>query len=361
MNILFLSRLSSNNNCGPYYSVPRQVAAQKEIDNVLWINANENCFDDWVQWADVKTERDFPNPRLAHLPAPFNRPDIVVVEEQYNFVNMPLMRDVQAAKIPYILVPRCSLTASAQKKKAIKKRLGNFLYFNRFMKNAAGIQYLTEQEKAESGERWNKNGFVIPNGITMPEIEKTYHNNRIECVFIGRIDIYHKGLDMLLAVCSELADAMKEAGMHLTIYGAGNTQDVETVKKMIEMHGNDVVDYCGPVHGKEKEKVLLNADAFILTSRFEGMPMGLLEAMSYGIPVIITEGTNMVSVVEKYNCGWTCDTTETAIKSLIQTVIKEQDQIPSKGRQGRIAANTFDWSSIALETHKVLENIIQSR
>ena len=56
MNILFISRLSNNNNCGPYYSIPRQVAAQRIYDNVFWLNANNNYFEEWEKIGEVKTQ-----------------------------------------------------------------------------------------------------------------------------------------------------------------------------------------------------------------------------------------------------------------------------------------------------------------
>lgn len=359
MNILFISRLSNNNNCGPYYSIPRQVAAQRIYDNVFWLNANRNYFEEWKEIGDVKTEIDYPNPRLWNLPEPFNHPDIVVLEEQYNFIRMPLMLDVKKNNIPYIIVPRCSLTRSALKKKTLKKKIANGIYFKRFIRSAAGIQYLTEQEKIESGLSWNKNNFVIPNGIQIPCIDKKYNKNHIEVSFIGRIDIYHKGLDIMVSVCKRLKKEMEHVNMHISIYGSGQKQDREFLVNAID-NLKGVVDYIGPVHGKKKEKVLIKSDAFILTSRFEGMPMGVLEALSYGVPVIITQGTNMSSVVNEYDCGWVADSTEESVVSLIRRFIEDKDSIPIKGRKGKIAASKFDWDSIAQKTHQVFLTIVKN-
>ena len=359
MNILFISRLSNNNNCGPYYSIPRQVAAQRIYDNVFWLNANNNYFEEWEKIGEVKTEKDYPNPRLRNLPEPFNHPDIVVLEEQYNFIRMPLMLDVKKNNIPYIIVPRCSLTGSALKKKVFKKKIANVVYFKRFIRNAAGIQYLTEREKSESGVGWNKNNFVIPNGIKIPCIDKNYNKNHIEVSFIGRIDIYHKGLDIIVSACKRLKKEMEYVNMHISIYGAGQKQDEEFLVNAIDSL-KGVVDYRGPVHGKEKEKVLIESDAFILTSRFEGMPMGILEALSYGVPVIITQGTNMSAVVNEYDCGWVADSTEESVVSLLRSFIKDKDSIPQKGQNGKIAASKFDWDSIAKKTHQVLLTIVKN-
>ena len=51
--------------------------------------------------------------------------------------------------------------------------------------------------------------------------------------------------------------------------------------------------------GKSKEQVLLDADVFIQTSRTEGLPTAVLEAMSYKIPVLITKGTGLYDDIKK--------------------------------------------------------------
>ena len=58
-----------------------------------------------------------------------------------------------------------------------------------------------------------------------------------------------------------------------------------------------VLKLCGPIAGADKKKVLKDADLFLHTSRSEGHPMGVLEALAYGIPCLLTPGTNMASEV----------------------------------------------------------------
>ena len=360
MNILYLSKLIEKKGSGPYYSIPGQVSAQKEFDNVFWYNLNEAQSEDWSIRADVKTCLEYPEMRLGSLPAPFDYPDLVVVEEQYEFFNSKIVRDIQRRRIPYIIVPRCSLTASAQKKRRLKKSVGNFIYFNKFIRKAAAIQYLTEGEKIESTDKWNSNSFVIPNGIACRSSVKTFHDHRIECVFIGRIDIYHKGLDLLLSACSQISPELKAANVRISIYGDGNCRDISTVNTMIESKRlSDIVFLRGPVYEKQKETILDNSDVFILTSRFEGLPMGVLEALSYGLPVLITQGTNMCDAIDKHHAGWTDATTVDGVKSSLLKMIADKWKYPELSMNAMQLSREYSWSAIARKSHQIYQEIIQ--
>lgn len=361
MNILFLSKLSGKKGCGPYYSIPNQVAAQRKVDNVFWYNLNHVVSEDWVKWADVKTLNEYPNERLCDLPKPFNIPDIVIVEEQYEFFRSKIIKEIREKNIPYIIVPRCSLTYEAQHRKFLKKYIANGLYFKSMIKSAGGIHFLTESEKLDSGMKWNKNEFVIPNGIQMQYNEKTFHDKKISMCFIGRIDLHHKGLDLLLKAASNQKSLLKDNMVELNIYGAGTEEQVEELKKEIKSNNLDeIVYYRGPVYGDEKEKVLLYSDVFVLTSRFEGMPMGLLEALSYGVPVLVTRGANMLDVISENQAGWGSETSVEGIEDSLQKMINTKTSFFEKSKRAKYIAGLYSWDQIAVNSHKEYERIVLS-
>ena len=70
----------------------------------------------------------------------------------------------------------------------------------------------------------------------------------------------------------------------------------------------DLVELHEAIDGSEKEAELLSADVFIQTSRSEGMSMGILEALSYGVPCLVTRGTNLGEIIEQYDAGWVAET-----------------------------------------------------
>ena len=81
------------------------------------------------------------------------------------------------------------------------------------------------------------------------------------------------------------------------------------------------------ISGEEKVQKLLESDVFIQTSRHEGMPMGILEAMSYGVPCAVTDGTNLGEFIKDNKCGWNCETTVLGISEMLEKILLEKNYL----------------------------------
>ncbi|WP_270488388.1 glycosyltransferase [Butyricimonas synergistica] len=362
MNILFISKLSGNLWAGPNNSIPAQVKAQSRIDNVFWYNLNNTKRPEWcVDGLDCKNLIDYPRGRLCCLPAPFNKPDIVIIEECYVYLFCRIIKDIQRLKIPYIIIPRSSFTRKAQRNKFLKKALGNMIYFNSMIKKAVAIQYLTEEEKKESEKQWSVDSFVIPNGICSRNIVKTnFSSQHIKASYIGRIEIYQKGLDLLLDAIVALKLELRNVGFSIDLYGPNREGAVEFLRDKIEKGKIlDMVKLHDAVFGTDKNEVLLNTDVFIMTSRFEGHPMGLIEALSYGIPCVATRGTYMAERIVESGAGWGAENELESIKNALKTMIHDRTILSEKGKKALQLADTYSWEKLASQSHMIFEKIIQ--
>jgi glycosyltransferase involved in cell wall biosynthesis len=88
----------------------------------------------------------------------------------------------------------------------------------------------------------------------------------------------------------------------LFIGGSGQTGQLE---KMIEADDlGEMVEFKGWVTGREKDRLLQFSDVFVLPSYYEGSPVSVLEAMSYGTPVISTTVGGIPEVVQAGFNGW---------------------------------------------------------
>jgi glycosyltransferase involved in cell wall biosynthesis len=129
---------------------------------------------------------------------------------------------------------------------------------------------------------------VVENAVAMPEVVPSRGGaGRCRFALLARMDEW-KGIDDLLAACAKLRGAGVELDVELA-GPPGTAGDAATLARKIEaldLEGN--VRYVGPVHGEEKAELLRGADVYIQPSHHEGMPISLLEALGFGLPVVAT-------------------------------------------------------------------------
>lgn len=364
MNILYISSVDGGPWAGPTYSVPNQIKSQANTDNVLWYNYYDRSHPEWVskEWEKLPYYRDLidiPSGQIRDLPKPFNKPDIIVLEQFYCHARTSLPKQLMNNDAPYVIVPRGELTEAAQKRRSLKKRIFNALYYNGFAGKAAAIQYLTEQERIDSGIKWNQNSIVVPNGVILPETVKTsFHSDSIHAVVIGRIEPYQKGLDLLIEACEKCKIEIKKSNMKIDVYGPDRVGRLTEMQELVKEKGlADVIMFHDAVYGDEKEHVLMDADVFIIPSRFEGHPTALIEALSYGLPALVTTGANMREEIESYDAGWGADTNANDIASCIHKMLSERSSFLIKGICARKLAENYAWDEIAKKSHVLYQSI----
>jgi len=135
---------------------------------------------------------------------------------------------------------------------------------------------------------------VLPNAVPVDEVPETPRGRQVKnIVYFGRIDA-NKGLDLIVAACT----ALKEKGFEFRFncYGTG-PQGREFIDRMLGVLGDDFY-YGGVVTGQDKWRVLAENDVFLLPSRYEGLPMALLEAMAAGCVPVVSNVGSIATVVE---------------------------------------------------------------
>ncbi len=345
MVILHIAHITDNAYNGVCVVVPQHVEMQGAYAQTALLNVNNQPIKGVEK--QLAYEEDFD---VTKLPVPFNVPDLVIFHEAYRADYLRIAKNLRKHKIPYIILPHGELNKEAQKKKWLKKKIANLLLFNGFIGKAAAIQCLSQRELEST--RFGKKKFIGTNGIFIPEKQKdSFREEKRRIVYIGRLDAYHKGLDLLVEGVKLAKNALIERGATVDIYGPDLNGRLAHLEGLIEENGvGDIVTLHPPVSGKEKEDILLNSDIFIQTSRFEGMPMGILEAMSYGLPCLITEGTTLGETVANGDAGWVAKTTAEDIASKLTEAIQATDA-PQKAANARaLAESKFSWTAIAKET-----------
>jgi len=126
---------------------------------------------------------------------------------------------------------------------------------------------------------------VIPNGVEPALVKQEVRNEAQHILFLGRISIEHKGLDLLLAAFQKIAAS---CGAPLVIAGSGLARDEARLKARVRELGlESTVRLLGKVGGEQKAEVFRRALFLVMPSRFEGFPLTLLEAFCWQLPVVL--------------------------------------------------------------------------
>lgn len=279
-------------------------------------------------------------------------PDIAIFHSMYEMEYISFSKIIKKYNIPYLVQMHGALSKENYKKGFFKKRVANILWFNKFLREAKCLIYLNKAEYNNCVvNSINNNYAILPNGcdLKIRDVKTKAVNRIIDILYIGRININHKGLDVLIKAIQSLKNE-DFLNVHFSFYGNENDPDVEEFKELIKPL-NGYADFMGGIYGKEKELRLQECDMFILTSRYEGMPMGVLEALSYGVPCILTPGTNMVDVICSASAGWSADFNASSISDTIKRACNNYRTDAMSYRKNAFDISMYySWDTIARET-----------
>ncbi len=201
----------------------------------------------------------------------------------------------------YVISPHGVYSSGAMNARYLKKKLYFHLFERSIISGAGAIHILTQAEVSGiSLSKLNHDKLcIIPNG---QDLKPSYSRSKssLEFVFCGRLKSDHKGLDLLI---SGFSLYKKQGGIgFLSLVGDG--PDKCFLMQLVSREKlNNFVTWHGPKYGKEKDALVSNADFFILTSRWEGLPMAALEAAAAAVPLLVTKETNLQSYILAFNSG----------------------------------------------------------
>lgn len=147
----------------------------------------------------------------------------------------------------------------------------------RYIRHMDRFVVLTHEDKTYWGN--HSNIEVIHNACTFAPTEQAALTSK-RAIAVGRFTP-QKGFDMLIDAWQQVA--AKHPDWKLTIVGGGEEKEARE-RQIIGLGLQDTVQLYPPTQHIERE--LLDSALYVLSSRYEGLPMVLLEAMSCGLPAV---------------------------------------------------------------------------
>jgi len=270
------------------------------------------------------------NPKLLRwLKNNIKKYDFVIIDGIWQFHNYAVYKTAKKFKIPYFVFPHGMLDPWFNENYFFKK-IKKIVYWNliqhRVLQNAKKVLFTTkiESELAKKSFRpYQINCSVLGYGIEGNPFLKSKKNlffkkfKKLEkkriLLYLGRIT-EKKGLDLLI----NAFNSIREKGMHLVIAGNSNNRYAKKLKTLINnLKINKFVTWTGPIYNKLKWDAFKAANLFCLSSHQENFGISIVEALSSGTPVLITNKINIYKIIKKYRCGYiNNDDLKGTIKSL---------------------------------------------
>lgn len=221
-------------------------------------------------------------------------------------------------------------------------------------KYADKVIVLSEEQKKYFENKYNRDTTYIPNGTSVFEnepanlIKEKYGLEKNSYIlFLSRV-VPGKGIEYLL-------DAYRAINSNMKLIVAGGTEYVPEFREMIEKKAaqDPRVQLIGFVEGKVLRELYSNARLFVFPSEAEGMPMCLLEALSYNCPCLISDIPENVEVAQKYATTFRNKNIDD-LKEKLELCLKE-NKMDIGSRQYII--NNYSWDKVVQQTLKCYSDL----
>ena len=258
-----------------------------------------------------------------------------------------------------VISPHGMLDAWALKNSSWKKRIAGWGYENRHLHGASCIHALCAAEYQSIRDYGLTNPVaIIPNGVDLPDKAPPPGQplwaadvpvGQKVVLFLGRLHP-KKGLSQLLKAWSTLAaNGQQHHPWHLVVAGWDQQgYRIELERLSVDLGISRHVHFVGPVYGDEKAASFAFADAFVLPSFSEGLPMAILEAWAYEMPVLMTPHCNIPEGFEAAAAICMEPEPDDIAHGLRQLFALSDVERQALGERGRtLVEKRFSWDSVA--------------
>lgn len=208
----------------------------------------------------------------------------------------------------------------------------------------------------------DKNVFVLPNCIDLKDAidykRKINVDSPLNIGYLGRI-AETKGMGYLLEACTQ----MKAKGKRFSLRIAGKEEVKGQYLPLFSKYLDEQFEYVGVVSGESKSRFLKSLDVFVLPSYFEGLPMSLIESMSFGVVPVTTPVGSIPEVVKRDENGLFIKLKDSeSIMQKIASLDRDRNLLQRLSNKAQVSVlNNFDAKAYICELNKIYEKACPRR
>jgi glycosyltransferase involved in cell wall biosynthesis len=303
------------------------------------------------------------------------RPDVAHVSAVLIPIHAVWIRLLVHARIPFVISPHGLLSPAGMNTRFAAKvpsRNRTWLkkaYFRHLdlplLHRAAGLHAQADYERELLIDLGLGNVFVVPLGVDGEWVDLALPDRagpRMPTTFsyLGRVDTYHKGLDLVLTGFEELKRRGLDQHVRLIIAGSDVASSFERIARQVRAAGLTNVELRGQTWGSEKERLWADTDYFLSVFRYAGMARATAEALGHGVPVIATRESNWGDWVQRHDMGFCVNPDERAVTDLLYSLATEEpSRYARRSRNASSFASRNSWDLTAQEMSIAYERLLK--
>lgn len=229
------------------------------------------------------------------------------------------------------------------------------------LRRGKAVMYLTERERSDLVGLSGPGVRVVQlkNGVPTSEVVRDTESNTCKrLLFLARLQ-GRKRPDLFVRAVVR----MKEEGFDVSGALVGPDEgEGPVVRSLIDQLGaNSYIRWEGPISPDLVQTRLSNADLFVLPSEDEPYPMSVLEAMSVGLPVIVSTTCGLAPLISEGFCGSVAESGDLeSLVSVIRSLLSSPEEMILSGSRGRdLARRVQGMKSVALQLEEMYQTALQ--
>jgi len=247
----------------------------------------------------------------------------------------------------------------------IKRRVYQRFVDLPMLKHAAIIRTLSDFEADDINSRFGLKSRTIvwgynPEWITAVRLKREACTHPVRFLFIGRVDIFQKGLDLVLDAVVLLNKAGQGGLFNVVIAGKPVNESTARITNRLEQEGLTNVKLAPPVFGDEKLELIAESDVFLHPSRFEGIAKMAREASGAGLAVIASKEGNYGETAQQNGFGSLTRLSAADIAEAMSVFIKNPALALQMGASGVEFAKKWSWARVAGEVEKLYSDVLET-
>lgn len=262
-------------------------------------------------------------------------------------------RALAANRIPYVAVPLDPYDASVFRHKPHLKWPYWFLFERWLLVHAAAIQVFDRRHiepLVKLGIRTPAievlNGFC-PQAAPSAAVLRWDRDGPVRILFLGRMDAYNKGLDILLEAFARVA-AFHEGRLTIQGQDLGDRTRLERQAARLSLSGT--VEFRNADYGRTGSEIAADHDIFCLPSRFEGFSQSAMEAMLAARMLLVSAIAGIAPHVEASGCGIAVKPDVASVAEGLVALLEDRVRWKERGLSGRAyALATLPWKRVAAQ------------